>query len=103
MKNNLVQFWFYSNDIRSGEREFKDFYLFKKKQSEFEYCSDFTKNRHKWGLAEKDELEENVFWDQSGEKVAGENAISVHFEKEITEEEVKVLKNLKILPPNYML
>ena len=42
MKNILVQF-----DIRAGEYEHRDFYLFKKKQSEYKYCKEF------WGLTKK--------------------------------------------------
>ena len=42
MKNILVQF-----DIKAGEHEHRDFYLFKKKQSEYKYCKEF------WGLTKK--------------------------------------------------
>ena len=38
MKNILVQF-----DIKVGEYEHRDFYLFKKKQSEYKYVKSFDK------------------------------------------------------------
>ena len=50
MKNILVQF-----DIKAGEYEHRDFYLFKKKQSEYKYCKEF------WGLTKKENYQKMFF------------------------------------------
>ncbi len=53
-KNILVQF-----DVRVGEHEHRDFYLFNKKMSNWGYCKEF------WGLNKKLKLDENSFWDNN--------------------------------------
>ena len=80
MKNILVQF-----DIKAGEYEHRDFYLFKKKQSEYKYCKEF------WGLTKKRELSKNVFWDNHSQ-----NAISVYSETELTQKEADTLQRLGV-------
>ena len=77
-KNVLVIF-----NMQIGEYEHQDYYIFNKKKSEWGYCKEF------WGISKKDELKENVFWDN--EML---NAISVHSEQEITNEQAKTLQQL---------
>ena len=81
MKNILVQF-----DIQVGEYEHSEHYLFNKKMSEWEYCKMF------WDIDKKVELEENVFWDNYMM-----NAISVYSEKEITNEEANILREVGVV------
>jgi hypothetical protein len=71
VKNILVQF-----DIKAGEYEHRDFYLFK----EF------------WGLTKKRELSENVFWDNQIQ-----NTIEVYSETELTNQQVKTLKEVGVV------
>ena len=77
-KNVLVIF-----NMQIGEYEHSDQYIFNKIKSEWGYCKEF------WGISKKDELKENVFWDN--EML---NAISVHSEQEITNEQAKTLQQL---------
>jgi len=77
-KNVLVIF-----DMQIGDYEHSDQYIFDKKKSEWGYCKEF------WGISKKDELKENCFWDN--EML---NAISVHYEQEITNEQAKTLQQL---------
>ena len=79
-KNILVQF-----DVRVGEHEHRDFYLFNKKMSNWGYCKEF------WGLNKKLKLSENIFWDNNMM-----NAISVYHEQEITKEQANTLKELGV-------
>ena len=79
-KNILVQF-----DVRAGEYEHKDFCLFDKKMSEWEYCKRF------WDIDKKSELDDNVFWDNYMM-----SAISVYDEQEITGEQADTLKELGV-------
>ena len=51
-KNVLVIF-----NMQIGEYEHSDQYIFNKIKSEWGYCKEF------WGISKKDELKENVFWD----------------------------------------
>jgi hypothetical protein len=81
VKNILVQF-----DIKAGEYEHRDFYLFKKKQSEYKYCKEF------WGLTKKRELSENVFWDNQIQ-----NTIEVYSETELTDQQTKTLKEVGVV------
>jgi hypothetical protein len=81
MKNILVQF-----DIQVGEYAHSEHYLFNKKMSEWEYCKMF------WDIDKKVELEENVFWDNYMM-----NAISVYSEKEITNKEANILRELGVV------
>jgi len=81
MKNILVQF-----DIQVGEYEHSEHYLFNKKMSEWEYCKMF------WDIDKKVELEKNVFWDNYMM-----NAISVYSEKEITNKEAKILREVGVV------
>ena len=60
-------------------------WIFDKKMSEYQYCKTF------WGLTEKNELKKNVFWDNWES-----NAIKVHSQKEITNEQVKILNELGV-------
>jgi len=77
-KNVLVIF-----NMQIGEYEHSDQYIFNKIKSEWGYCKEF------WGISKKDELKENVFWDDQML-----NAISVHSEQEITNEQAKTLQQL---------
>jgi len=79
-KNILVKF-----DIIAGEYEHSDNWIFDKKMSEYQYCKTF------WGLTEKNELKKNVFWDNWES-----NAIKVHSQKEITNEQAKTLNELGV-------
>ncbi len=79
-KNILVQF-----DVRVGEHEHRDFYLFNKKMSHWGYCKEF------WGLNKKLKLSENIFWDNNMM-----NAISVYHEQEITKKQADTLKELGV-------
>jgi len=79
-KNILVQF-----DVRVGEHEHRDFYLFNKKMSNWGYCKEF------WGLNKKLKLSENIFWDNNMM-----NAISVYNEQEITKKQADTLKELGV-------
>ena len=79
-KNILVQF-----DVREGEHEHRDFYLFNKKMSNWGYCKEF------WGLNKKLKLDENSFWDNNMM-----NAISVYDEQEITKKQADTLKELGV-------
>ena len=78
MKNYLIKF-----KCVIGDYEHIDYMLFNKKKSEWGYCKEF------WGISKKDELKENVFWDDQML-----NAISVHSEQEITNEQAKTLQEL---------
>ena len=78
MKNILVKF-----ECQIGDYQHIDYMLFNKKKSEWGYCKEF------WGISKKDELKENVFWDDQML-----NAISVHSEQKITNEQAKTLQEL---------
>tara|TARA_R110002051_G_C8565929_1_gene474993 strand:+ start:439 stop:684 length:246 start_codon:yes stop_codon:yes gene_type:complete len=80
MKNILVKF-----DMQIGEYEHQDYYIFNKKKSEWGYCKEF------WGISKKDELKENVFWDN--EML---NAISVYSETELTNKQTETLQQLGV-------
>ena len=80
MKNILVKF-----DMQIGEYEHQDYYIFNKKKSEWGYCKEF------WGISKKDELKENVFWDN--EML---NAISVYSETKLTNKQTKTLQQLGV-------
>ena len=80
MKNILVKF-----DMQIGEYEHQDYYIFNKKKSEWGYCKEF------WGISKKDELKENVFWDNQML-----NAISVYSETELTNKQAKTLQQLGV-------
>ena len=79
-KNILVKF-----DLQIGEYEHQDSFIFDNKKTEYGYCKEF------WCLDKKDELKENVFWDNQML-----NAISVYSETEITNEQVKTLQQLGV-------
>ena len=79
-KNILVKF-----DLQIGEYEHQDSFIFNNKKTEYGYCKEF------WNLNKKDELKENVFWDNQML-----NAISVYSETEITNEQVKTLNELGV-------
>jgi hypothetical protein len=83
MKNILVQF-----DCRIGDYEHQGYYIFNKKKSKYGYCKEF------WGIKKKDSncLSNNQFWDNEMTR-----AISVYSEKEITNEEIKILKKLGVI------
>ena len=83
MKNILVQF-----ACRIGDYEHQSFYIFNKKKSEWGYCKEF------WGINKRDSscLKENMFWDNEMM-----NAISVYAETEITNKQVKTLKELGVV------
>ena len=81
MKNILVRF-----ECQIGEYQHIDYMLFHKKKSEWGYCKEF------WGITKKDELKENCFWDDWMQ-----NAISVYSETEITDKQVKTLKELGVI------
>ena len=83
VKNILVQF-----DCRIGDYEHQSYYIFNKKKSEWGYCKEF------WSIKKKDSncLSNNQFWDNEMM-----NAISVYSEKEITNEETKILKKLGVI------
>jgi len=81
MTNILVQF-----DIKTGECGHRDFYLFKKKQSKYQYCKEF------WSLTKKRELSENVFWDNQIQ-----NTIEVYSETELTDQQTKTLKKVGVV------
>ena len=70
-------------NMQIGDYEHSDQYIFDKKKSEWRYCKEF------WGISKKDELKENVFWDDQML-----NAISVYSEQEITNEQAKTLQEL---------
>ena len=82
MKKYLVKF-----ECVVGDYEHLDYYIFDKKKSEWGYCKEF------WGINKRDSscLKDNMFWDNHMM-----NAISVHSEREITNEEAKVLERLMI-------
>jgi len=80
MKNILVKF-----DMQIGEYEHQDYYIFNKKKSEWGYCKEF------WGISKKDELKENVFWDNQML-----NAISVYSETELTNKQTETLQQLGV-------
>jgi hypothetical protein len=80
MKNILVKF-----DMQIGEYEHQDYYIFNKKKSEWGYCKEF------WSISKKDELKENVFWDN--EML---NAISVYSETELTNKQTETLQQLGV-------
>ena len=79
-KNILVKF-----DLQIGEYEHQDSFIFNNKKTEYGYCKEF------WNLNKKDELKENVFWDNQML-----NAISVYSETEITNEQAKTLNELGV-------
>jgi|TARA_A100001391_G_scaffold120734_1_gene82228 hypothetical protein len=81
-KNILVEF-----NVRVGEHEHRDFYLFNKKMSNWGYCKEF------WGINKRDSscLKDNMFWDNNMM-----NAISVYHEQEITKEQADTLKELGV-------
>ena len=83
MKNILVAF-----ECTVGEYQHLDYKLFDKKKSEWGYCKDF------WGINKKDSncLSDNTFWDNYME-----NSISVYSETELTNQEVKILKDLGVI------
>jgi len=81
MKNYLVKF-----ECQIGEYQHIDYKLFNKKKSEWGYCKEF------WGISKKDELKENCFWDDWMQ-----NAIKVYSETEITDKQVKTLKQLGVI------
>ena len=81
MKNYLVKF-----KCVIGDYEHIYYMLFNKKKSEWGYCKEF------WGISKKDELKENCFWDDWMQ-----NAISVYSETEITDKQVKTLKELGVI------
>ena len=74
-KNILVKF-----DLQIGEYEHQDSFIFNNKKTEYGYCKEF------WNLNKKDELKENVFWDNQML-----NAISVYSETEITNEQDAII------------
>jgi len=79
-KNILVKF-----DLQIGEQSFSDQYIFYNKTTDYNYCKQF------WGLKNKNELDEGVYWDNQML-----NAISVYSTQEITNEEVKTLQKLGV-------
>ena len=74
-KNILVKF-----DLQIGEQSFSDQYIFHNKTTEYNYCKQF------WGLKNKNELEEGVYWDNQ----------MLNASQEITNDEVKTLKKLGV-------
>ena len=80
-KNVLVIF-----NMQIGDYEHSDQYIFDKIKSEWGYCKEF------WGITKKDELKENCFWDDWMQ-----NAIKVYSETEITNKQVKTLKELGVI------
>ena len=81
MKNILVQF-----DIKAGEYEHRDFYLFKKKQSEYKYCKEFL------GFNKKARTIGKCFWDNQIQ-----NTIEVYSETELTDKQAKTLKEVGVV------
>ena len=81
MKNILVKF-----ECQIGDYQHIDYMLFNKKKNEWGYCKEF------WGISKKDELKENCFWDDWMQ-----NAIKVYSETEITDKQVKTLKELGVI------
>jgi len=80
MKNYLVEF-----KCVIGDYEHTEHYIFNKKKSEWGYCKEF------WGITKKDELKDNMFWDDWMQ-----NAISVYSETEITNQEADTLQKLGV-------
>ena len=80
MKNYLVKF-----KCIMGDYEHTDYYIFNKRKSEWGYCKEF------WGITKKDELKDNMFWDDWMQ-----NAISVYSESEITNQEADTLQKLGV-------
>ena len=81
VKNILVTF-----DMQMGEQEHIAYWLFNKPKSEYQYC------KHYWNLKKKNELKENVFWDNNEE-----NTIKVYSAETITNKQAKTLKDLSIV------
>jgi len=80
-KKILVEF-----ECQIGDYTHNSHYIFDKQMSNWRYCKEF------WGIDKKDELKENCFWDN--EML---NAISVHSETEITNEQAKTLQELGVV------
>ena len=82
MKNILVKF-----EMKIGEYEHTECYIFNKKKSEWGYCKEF------WGINKRDSdcLKEGVFWDN--EML---NAISVYSETELTNKQTETLQQLGV-------